>query len=264
MTTQTLLSSDRKERHRFPPPAWRAQPRVTYARAARCLGIGYAQKADHRCPEFGTLQEQGPPMRKDCARVLPSRTGQPQLALGQRRGHQRDAVCAVGLAPHGGAIDQEQSRAGAARAGLGDGLPLSIIEFGRLTRRLAIEETARTSRVEAQYPVADDLKTNPANLGRFGPCGTLVNCRQRQQPASLRPVLALPCQNAKLRRIEVAAQRDRSRHDEPPRFAMLNLTRKPFGNRPRVTISGTWYKPFGLVHYVPVSTAVTVFRSVPD
>src|SRR5262249_13714591 len=61
MTTQTLLSSDRKERHRFPPPAWRAQPRGTYARAARCLGIGNAQKVDHRCPEFGIVQEQRPP-----------------------------------------------------------------------------------------------------------------------------------------------------------------------------------------------------------
>src|SRR5262245_45319078 len=130
-------------------------------------------------------------------------------------------------------------------AGIG---PLSImrataIEFGRLTGRLAIEETVRTPRVEAQAPVTDDLKADPANLGRFGPCRTLVNRCQSQQPASLRPVLALPCQNAKLRRIEVAAQRDRSRHDEPPRFAMLNLTRKPVGNRPRVKISGTWYNP---------------------
>src|SRR5262249_19151280 len=68
-----------------------------------------------------------------------------------------------------------------------------------------------------------------ANFGRFGPCRPLVNRCQRQQPASLRPILALPCQNAKLTRIEVAAQRDWSRHDEPPRFAMLNLTRKPLG-----------------------------------
>jgi hypothetical protein len=50
----------------------------------------------------------------------------------------------------------------------GDGLPLSVIEFGRLTRRTAIEESVRTSRVEAQEPVADDLNANPTNFGRFG------------------------------------------------------------------------------------------------
>jgi hypothetical protein len=108
----------------------------------------------------------------------------------------------------------------------GDGLPLSVIEFGRLTRRLAIEEAIRAPRVEAQDPVADDLEANPANLGRFGPSRPIVNRRQCQQPASLRPILALPCQNAKPGRIEVAPQRDRSRHDKPPRFAMLNLTRR--------------------------------------
>src|SRR5262249_28682489 len=42
---------------------------------------------------------------------------------------------------------------------------------------------------------------------------------------SLRPVFGLPCQTANLWRIKILAQWCRSRHDEPPGFAMLNLTR---------------------------------------
>src|SRR5262249_43998548 len=48
-------------------------------------------------------------------------------------------------------------------------------------------------------------------------------------PASLRPVFGLPCQTANLWRIKILAQWCRSRHDEPPGFAMLNLTRLHLG-----------------------------------
>src|SRR5262249_1288471 len=49
------------------------------------------------------------------------------------------------------------------------------------------------------------------------------------KPASLRPVFGLPCQTANLWRIKILAQWCRSRHDEPPGFAMLNLTRLHLG-----------------------------------
>src|SRR5262249_44753996 len=50
----------------------------------------------------------------------------------------------------------------------GDGLPLSVVELGRLSCRLAIQETVRTAGVEAQHPVPDDLKSDTADLGRLG------------------------------------------------------------------------------------------------
>src|SRR5262252_1059721 len=43
------------------------------------------------------------------------------------------------------------------------------------------------------------------------------------------PVFGLPCQTANLWRIKILAQWCRSRHDEPPGSAMLNLTRLHLG-----------------------------------
>src|SRR5260221_6119471 len=50
----------------------------------------------------------------------------------------------------------------------GDGLTLEVIELGRFTRRLAVQESVRPASVEAQHPVPDDLKPNAADLGRLG------------------------------------------------------------------------------------------------
>src|SRR5262245_56476467 len=111
----------------------------------------------------------------------------------------------------------------------GDGLPLSVVELGRLSCRLAIQETVRTAGVEAQHPVPDDLKSDTADLGRLGARCPSVDSRAWQKPASLRPVFGLPCQTANLWRIKSLAQWCRSRHDEPPGSAMLNLTRLHLG-----------------------------------
>src|SRR5262249_20133441 len=111
----------------------------------------------------------------------------------------------------------------------GDGLPLSVVELGRLSCRLAIQETVRTAGVEAQHPVPDDLKSDTADLGRLGARCPIVDSRECYKPASLRPVFGLPCQTANLWRIKILAQWCRSRHDEPPEFAMLNLTRLHLG-----------------------------------
>jgi hypothetical protein len=80
----------------------------------------------------------------------------------------------------------------------GDGLALGIIELGWVTRRLAIQQTIRTARVEAQNPIPDDLKSNPADFGRFGALGAIINRRKCQKSASLRPVFGFPGQTAKL------------------------------------------------------------------
>src|SRR5262245_4007534 len=103
-----------------------------------------------------------------------------------------------------------------------DGLPLSVVELGRLPCRLAIQETVRTAGVEAQHPVPDDLKSDTADLGRLGARCPIVDIRECEKPASLRPVFGLPCQTANLWRTKILAPWCRSRHDEPPGFAMLN------------------------------------------
>ena len=47
------------------------------------------------------------------------------------------------------------------------GLALRSVEFGWIARRLAVKQTRRSKRIEAQYPVADHLKigrTNPSRI----------------------------------------------------------------------------------------------------
>src|SRR5262249_23237056 len=60
----------------------------------------------------------------------------------------------------------------------GDGLPLSVVELGRLSCRLAIQETVRTAGVEAQHLVPDDLKSDTADLGRLGARCPIVDSRE--------------------------------------------------------------------------------------
>src|SRR6516162_3300684 len=60
----------------------------------------------------------------------------------------------------------------------GDGLPLSVVELGRLSCRLAIQETVRTAGVEAQHPVPDDLKSDTADLGCLGARCPIVDSRE--------------------------------------------------------------------------------------
>src|SRR5262245_15369483 len=54
---------------------------------------------------------------------------------------------------------------------------------------------------------------------------TVIDRRKRQKPPGLRTIVGSPGQTAQLRRIKIPAQGYRGRHDEPPWFATLNLTR---------------------------------------
>ena len=64
-----------------------------------------------------------------------------------------------------------------------------VLQERRLTRRLAINEATRAVRVEAQNPVANDLKRHAADLRRLAARRAVVDRRERQEPARLRPVL---------------------------------------------------------------------------
>src|SRR4029450_12840675 len=107
---------------------------------------------------------------------------------------------------------------------LGHGLTLEVIELGRLPRRLAVPESVRPASVEAQHPVPDDLKPDAADLGRLRARRTVIDRRKRQKPPGLRAIFASPGQTAQLRRFKILPERYRSGHDEPPLFAILNLT----------------------------------------
>jgi hypothetical protein len=110
-----------------------------------------------------------------------------------------------------------------------DGLALDVVELGRLARRLAVQEAVRAALVEVQYPVPDDLKPDAADFRCLGARRIVIDRRQRKKPTGLRAVFRLFCQAPQLWRIKITAQRYRSRHDEPPWFAMLNQTRGLWG-----------------------------------
>src|SRR5262249_8236528 len=87
----------------------------------------------------------------------------------------------------------------------GDGLPLNVVELGRLSCRLAIQKTFGTAALEANPPAPDDLKPAPADLGRLGARRTVIDRRKRQKPSGLRAIFASPGQTPQLRRIKILA-----------------------------------------------------------
>src|SRR4051812_8214833 len=65
----------------------------------------------------------------------------------------------------------------------------------------------------------------PADLRRLGARRAVIDRCKSQKPTGLGAVFRLPRQTAQMRRTKISAQWYRSRHDEPPWFAMLNQTR---------------------------------------
>src|SRR6478609_5946383 len=92
-------------------------------------------------------------------------------------------------------------------------------------RRLSVQQTVRAALVEVQHPISDDLKPDTANHRRLSARRAIINCGERQKPTGLRAVFRLLRQTTQLGRTKISAQWYRSRHDEPPWFAMLNQTR---------------------------------------
>jgi hypothetical protein len=87
----------------------------------------------------------------------------------------------------------------------GDGLALGVIELGWVTRRLAIHQTIRTSRVEAQDPVADDLKADPADLRCLRARRSIIDGRKSKKSTGLWAILRPSRQDTKLRRTKIPA-----------------------------------------------------------
>src|SRR5262249_21508731 len=77
----------------------------------------------------------------------------------------------------GGQVNAMHRRDRATLDHAGDGPPLSVVELGWLSCRLASQETGRTAGVEAQPPVPYDRKSDTADLGRLGARCPIVDSR---------------------------------------------------------------------------------------
>src|SRR5262249_16630688 len=77
-----------------------------------------------------------------------------------------------------------------------------------------------------------------------------------------RPVFGLPCQTANLWRIKILAQWCRSRHDEPPGFAMLNLTRLHLGIAHESQFQGLGISHWGLAAHATMALVVIVLLAL--
>jgi len=86
---------------------------------------------------------------------------------------------------------------------LGQGLTLRVIELGPVARRLAVDQPRRAPRIEAQRPVADGLRPDPADPRRIGAGPPVIDLRQREKPPRLRGVLRALREPSKSRPVEI-------------------------------------------------------------
>ena len=121
----------------------------------------------------------------------------------------------------------------------GQSRSMCVVEPGRLSWRLTVDQAVRSMCVELDHPVANDLQRHPTDPGRFSARRTFVDRRIRQKPSRLRPVLGLPGSSPARLRIKIVPKRNGQ--GKPPWFAMLSQSKADLGS-PRLTISGTWYK----------------------
>ena len=109
-----------------------------------------------------------------------------------------------------------------------------------LPPRLAGNEPGGAMSVELENPIPNDLKRHAADLRRFRPPRPIVDCSQRQKPPRLAPVLRPLRLQTKLACVKICPKRNR--HRELNR-SQHRITAIPIRKSPRVTISGSWYKP---------------------
>ena len=63
---------------------------------------------------------------------------------------------------------------------------MRVVQAGRLARRLAINQTVRSARIELHHPVADDLQRHAADPPRLGAGRPVVDRRKRRKTTRLR------------------------------------------------------------------------------
>jgi hypothetical protein len=93
---------------------------------------------------------------------------------------------------------------------------LCLVQPGRRTRGLAVDQAVPPFRVEPRYPVSDNLQPDAADPRRVGARATFVNDRQSQQATRLVRVARLSRKQTKITCCEVPAEREGGGHGEHP------------------------------------------------
>ena len=82
------------------------------------------------------------------------------------------------------------------------------IQERRFPRRLPVDQSVRTGRIELHHPVPDDLQCNATDPRCLRPARSLIDRRQREQPPSLSTILRFAGSRPYGVRVEIGAKRD--------------------------------------------------------
>lgn len=93
---------------------------------------------------------------------------------------------------------------------------LRVVELGGIARRFAVDETFRTTGVEAQDPIANRLQTDPADPRRIRARAAVVNLRQGQKPARLTSIARDLGKPAQVLPAKIVPQSNSNSHGESP------------------------------------------------
>jgi hypothetical protein len=95
---------------------------------------------------------------------------------------------------------------------------LPIVEFGRMARRLAVNQPSRPFSIEPQHPIPDHLQPDTADPRRIRARAAIINRGQGEKAAALSRILRRLGQSPQTRTIKVFPQTNRCTHGEPPRL----------------------------------------------
>ena len=91
-----------------------------------------------------------------------------------------------------------------------------VVELGRRTRRLGVNQSPGSIGIEPHHPIPDHLKPDTADPRRIRARAALVNLSQREATATLCRILRRLGYFPQTRPIKIFPQRNRYSHDEPP------------------------------------------------
>ena len=93
---------------------------------------------------------------------------------------------------------------------------LCHVQLRLIAGRLAVDQSARSTSVEAQNPIADDLQRHPADPSGICARAAVVNLGQRQKTSSLGGIFCRLRQPPKGRSVKIRAKGNGLRHGKPP------------------------------------------------
>lgn len=154
------------------------------------------------------------------------------------------------------------------RAGFDDPhqcLPLLVVEYRQVARRLAVHEAGWSLRIEGEHPIPHRLQPDTANLRGIAARPAVIDRRQPQQAPSLSRIVRPLRQRAQLRGVVILPNPNRSGHGKPPIVCHIDSEFYRFGNPPRESRSAgfginqpKWALRYGFFQLPRVSNGLTV------